>query len=171
MKRTTLLLIATVLSTGLWAQSKTLKSFHEKYHDDRDATNITIDGTLLNLVGALAAYAEDDEEAQAFANIAKNIKSMNILSVPMYGTGLSGKEVSGLRRNLKKESYEELMTMRDGDQKINFLADADEKQLRNMVVLVEDKDELVVMNINGLLNMKDLSKLVSNRKHWSNTDH
>ena len=170
MKRFTFILAAALISSGLFAQSKSIKKFQEKYQNDRDATTVTIDGKLLDLAGSIAAFAEDDEEAQAFARIAQNIEFLNILSVPLYGSGLSHEEIADLRKQLKRESYDDLMQVRDGSQKINFLADAGEDKLRNMVVLIEDKDEFVMMSINGILNMKDLSTLVKDRNHWNKED-
>jgi len=155
-----------IVGASAFAQSKTVENFRQKYKDDRDAKVVSLSGSLFNLLSAVASWDENDEEAQAVSRIAKNIKSMDILSVPMYKTGLKDEDVDRMMSDLKGEKYEELMTARDGEEIVHFMTQGDDKSISNMVALIRDNDELTVLNINGTVAMEDLSYLIKNHNDW-----
>ena len=140
------------------AQSKTVDSFQDKYSDHDDATYVTIKGSLFNLVASIAEYDEDpDEDMQAFSRIADGINSMEVLKVPFYDTDLNRDEVKSLRSALEKEGYEEFLMVKEGKELINVMAQGAADEIRNMLVLIEEKEEFTLISIDGKLSMKDLS--------------
>lgn len=167
MKRTVVILFAAIVSVSTaLGQSKTIEKFHQKYKDDRDAKVVSLSGGLFELLSNIASWDESDEEAQAVSRIADNIKSMQILSIPMYKTGFNVSDIDKMRDDLSKENYEELMTARDGSDKVYFLTQGDNDTVKNMLVLIQEKEDFAVLNINGSLEMKDLSYLVKHHKDW-----
>ena len=167
MKKTTTLLAALVLvSTFAIGQSKSVESFKNKYKDDRDATVVTLQGNIFKLIGSIADYS-DDEDAQALSKVADGIKSMQILSLPKYETGLEAEEIKALKSSIQKESYEELMNMKEGRETVVVYSQGSEDEVRNMLILVEEKNEFVLINIDGVLKMKDLAYIASNHKKWN----
>ncbi len=167
MKKTTTLIAALVLvSTFTIGQSKSVESFKNKYKDDRDATVVTLQGNIFKLIGSIAEYS-DDEDAKALSKIAGGIKSMQILSLPKYETGLEADEIKQLKSNLKKESYEELMSMKEGRETVVVYSQGNEDEVRNMLILVEEKNEFVLINIDGVLKMKDLAYIANHHDKWN----
>jgi hypothetical protein len=158
MKKLTTLMIIAMLPFLAMAQSKTISSFQDKYSDHDDATYVTIKGSLFNLVASIAEYDEDpDEDMQAFGRIADGINSMEVLKVPFYDTNLNREEVKSLRSALAKEGYEEFLMVKEGKELINVMAQGAADEIRNMLVLVEEKEEFTLISIDGKLSMKDLS--------------
>ncbi|MCA6073693.1 DUF4252 domain-containing protein [Fulvivirga sedimenti] len=158
-----LLIVLLFASTAVYSQSKSAAEFQEKYKDDRDATVVSISGSLFNLFANIAEAAEEgDEEAQAMARIAKNINSMKIISVPVYRSGLQPDAILKLRKDLISEKYDELMQVRDGQDHVYFLAQGDEKEVRNMYVLIQEENDFTMLEIDGVLNMSDLAYLARN---------
>ena len=167
MKKTTTLLAALVLiSTFAIGQSKSVDAFKNKYKDDRDATVVTLQGNIFKLIGSIAEYS-DDEDAKALSKVADGIKSMQILALPKYETGLDSEEIKALKSNIKKESYEELMNMKEGRETVVIYSLGNEDEVRDMLILVEEKDEFVLINIDGVLRMKDLAYIANNHKKWN----
>lgn len=157
----TLVLIA-VTGASAFSQSKSAEAFRAKYENDRDAKVVTMNGSMFELLSNIADNMEDDEESQAIARIARGIKSMQVLAVPMFRSGLEPDEVENLHNDLLKEKYEELMQVRDGAQRVWFMAQGNTNELRNMIVLVREEEEFIMFNIDGTLNMKDLAYIVDN---------
>ncbi len=147
------------------AQSKSVEAFRDKYQDDRDAKVVTMNGSMFELLSSIAENMDESEDSEAISRIAKGIKSMQVLAIPVFRSGLQPEEIDKLHSDLKKEKYEELMQVRDKDQKIYFMAQGDENELRNMVVLVREDEEFIMFNIDGTLNMKDLAYIVDNHKN------
>ena len=152
--------------TTAWAQSQVVEDFQNKYKDDRDAKVVAINGGLFKILSGIASYGED-EEALAFSRISDNIKSMNILSIPLYKSGFDPDEIDEMRSNLEKDDYDELMTIRDGGDRIYIMAQGAKNEVRNMLVLIREEKEFVLMNIDGTLDMKDLAILAKNHKDWN----
>lgn len=167
MKKLLALLLIAGAATCTFGQSKTIEDFQNKYGEDRDAKVVSLNGSLFKLLGSIASYDEEDEDAQTIARIAGNINSMEILSIPMYKSGFDNKSFDDMRSQLKGEKYEELMTVRDGSDRVYFMTQGTASQVKNMLVLVREEDEFTVMNINGSLDMKDLAYLAKHHKNWN----
>ena len=121
MKKLALTLLVVLSASAIWAQSKTIENFHSKYHEDRDAKVVSLSGNLFQLIGSMASFDEESEDAKTIARIADGIKSLDILAIPMHKSGFGAKDVEQMRADLKKEKYEELMTVRDGSDNVYFL--------------------------------------------------
>jgi hypothetical protein len=166
MKKLTGLMIIAMLPFLAMAQSKSVTSFQDKYSSHDDVTYVTVKGSLFNLIASIAEYDDDaDEDTQAMARIASGIKSMEVLQVPFYDTDLNREEVATFRNALAKEDYEEFLMVKEGKELINVMAQGASDEIRNMLVLVEEKEEFTLISINGTLSMKDLSYL---SKHHQN---
>jgi len=167
MKKLTGLMIIAMLPFLAMAQSKSVSAFQDKYSDHEDVTYVAVKGSLFNLIASIAEYDEDpDEEMEAMARIANGIKSMEVLKVPYYETDLDRDEVATLRSSLQKDSYEDFLTVKEGKELINVMAQGAEDEIRNMIVLVEEKDDFTLISINGTLSMKDLSYLSKNHHNF-----
>ena len=165
MKRLTGLILALALPIAMMAQSESVEKFQDKYSEDRDATFVSIRGSLFNFIASIADF-DDDPETQAIGRIADGIKSMQVLQVPYFESDLSRTEVVALRSALAKEKYEELMSVKEGREYVNILAQGSASEIRNMLILVDNKDEFTLINIEGKLSMEDLSYLSKNHRNW-----
>jgi hypothetical protein len=164
-------LIAVVFFSAMFSltygQSKAVEDFSNKYKNDRDAKVISLNGGLFELFSNIAKFADEDEDAKVMGRIAAGIKSMNVLSLPMYKTGLEVKEIDDLKNKLKSEKYEELMTLREGTDRIYIMAKTTDSKINNMLMLINsDDDDFTLINIDGTLEMKDLAYLAKNQKDW-----
>lgn len=169
MKKLATLLFLALLPFMVQAQSKSVTSFMDKYSDHDDVTYVVIKGSLFNLISSIAEYDdgdEPDEDLQALGRMADGIKSMTILKVPYFETDLNRDEVKSLRANLQKENFEEFVSVKEGKELVNILAQGEEDEIRNMLVMVEEKEEFTLISINGKLSMKDLSYLSKNHDNF-----
>jgi len=169
MKKLTTLMIIAMLPFLAMAQSKSVSAFQDKYSDHDDVTYVTIKGSLFNLIGSIAEYDDDedpDEDLQAFGRIANGINSMEVLRVPFYDTDLNREDVASLRNSLTKENYEEFLMVKEGKELVNVMAQGAADEIRNMLILVEEKNEFTLISIDGTLSMKDLSYLSKNHRNF-----
>jgi hypothetical protein len=155
-----------LVSGGLFAQSKSAEAFRAKYQDDRDAKVVSVSGNLFQLLANIANEVEEDEDAKALARIASEIRSMHILSVPLLKSGLELAEIKKLRSDIMNEKYEEFFTARDGKENIQVLAQGSKSEVRNMLVLIQSDDEFVLMNVDGVIDVKDLAVMARNHDKW-----
>lgn len=165
MKRLAGLVLALALPLTIMAQSNVVVDFQDKYSDDRDATFVSIKGSLFNFVASIADI-DDDPEAQALGRIAEGIRSMQVLQVPYFESDLSRADIENLKRALNKEDYEELMSVKDGKEYVHILAQGSANEIRNMLILVDDKNDFTMISIDGKLSMEDLTYLSKTHGSW-----
>lgn len=163
MKRTVIILIILMLPLGAFAQSNAIEKFRNKYQQDRDATSVTISGSLFQLISQIAELSDEyDEDIEALTKLTAKVKSMHILSIPMHYTGLNQEEIKSLKNDLLAEKYEELISIKDDNKTMNFYATGSETQLKNMLVLIDEVNNFTILNVDGDLDLKELSKLAKN---------
>lgn len=167
-KIATLIALIGLVTTVSFGQSKTIERFQSKFEDDRDAKVVHINKGLFRLLSAVASFAEDDEDAQVVARIGDGINSMDILAVPYQRVGLSLSDFDDMRKDLQREDYEELMTVRDGDERVYIMTKGDENEVRDMVILVREHKDFIVMNMNGVIRMADLAWMAKHHDKWDN---
>ena len=51
------------------------------------------------------------------------------------------------------------MSMKEGRENINILSQGSDSEIRNMLILVDNKDDFILISIEGVLSMEDLSYL------------
>ena len=158
MKKLMSIVLFSAIATFAFGQSKAVEDFNNKYKNDRDAKVVSLNGGIFELVANIAQFAHDDEDAEVIGRLASGIKSMNILSLPMYRTGLEVSDIDNLKNNLKSEKYEELMTVREGRDRVYFMAKTGGDKISNLLMLINsDDDDFTLINIDGSIEMKDLA--------------
>lgn len=104
MKKSVITVFALFIGLGFaLGQSKTVREFQERYQDDRDAKVVHLNGSLFKLMSTIASYDTEDEDAQVIARIGDNIKSMDVVSVPLFDSGFMPADFEGMKSDLRSE--------------------------------------------------------------------
>ena len=161
-----LLIALLLLPATVFGQSKSIESFINQYQDNDDVSVVSIEGSLFSLIASMADFEDEDiedaEEMEAVKRIFSNIESMKIVSVPYRVAKFDNTKIKEFRADLKKDKYSELMSLRDDGKDMTFMAQGEDSELSNMVVLINEDDKLTVLSIIGSLEMKDLALLARN---------
>jgi 23S rRNA pseudoU1915 N3-methylase RlmH len=105
-----------------------------------------------------------DKEIQEYVELIQNLKEIKIFKT---NNTEMGKELNkDAESYAKSNKLEELMRMRDGDKKISFLykpgkTDDQISQLFMHINGMEDDNETIVIIINGLIDLKQVSRLAN----------
>lgn len=165
MKRLSGLVLALILPIAVFAQSPAVEKFQDKYRGEKHASFVTIEGNLFKFVAGFAEM-DDDPELQAFGRIADGLRSMRVLSMNYFDVDLSKADVANLKDDLRKEKYESLMSVKDGRQYVDIMAKGSDSEIRDIVIVVDDKDDFTLLSLEGRLSTKDLAYLSRNHKEW-----
>lgn len=165
---TSILLAFALMPLVANAQSKTASNFYSKYRDLDEATFVDINGSIFNFMSGLSKYADDDDEdkkdIEAAGRILGAIKAMQVLSIPYKY--ISKTEIQALRKDLKREHFEQLMTVHDDDADIDILAQGANDELENITFLIDKEDSFVLLTFQGTLSMEDVAYLAKNKSTW-----
>ncbi len=169
MKKLTILLIAIALIPSLVvAQTKSISEFQDKYREMDDATFVDISGSFFNFISNIANYVDEDDkdkkDVEAAGRILGAIKAMQVLKIPL--NLISKSDISSLEHNMKREKYEDLMTIKEKDSYINILAQGSGSELKNVTFLIDQEDDFILFTFQGTFSMSDVSYLVKNKNSW-----
>jgi hypothetical protein len=161
MKKFTFFCLLTVLPFFLFSQ-KSINKFYHKYKRAANTTAITIPGFVLGLGAGIARKHVDKDEKDALLamELTKSIKSVRFLV--MEETNLvSYKDYNNLIDGLKKKGkISELITMTEGDTRINILVRDKRKHISNFIIIFSEEDEFVMISMKTKLRYKDLNKFL-----------
>lgn len=153
MKRLALIiLMLTAMSASLCAQKSPVDDLFDRYNGKEGFTSVYISSKMFSL---LARIDSDDEE---FRNLVTRIKGIRILSLDstavVRGINFASELMPGLRRN----GYEELMTVREQSGDVFFMIREVGGRIAELVMITGGGGTSVV-SIQGDLDLKTIASL------------
>lgn len=134
------------------------QSIFDKYEDMDEVGSVTINKSLIRLAGNIAAFDEEDQEAQDFAEISRGLDGIKVFITE--DVAVSKDMAATVRKYLKSAKLEELMRVKDKDANVKFYIKhgKDEDHVRELLLFVSDIDH---GQFGGVNNRKFESVLVS----------
>lgn len=151
MKNTILALFLIGLPLIGMSQTPVIKSFYDKYKNMDKVQDVQLQGWLLEL----ASTFTDEESA---GNLLKKITQLRVLIMD-EGNLVSQQEYKSLLKEVKKSQFEELIQIKDGDQKIEFLIREKGETITDVLVVINGPDDFVMLSLEGKLKFSDLNDL------------
>ncbi|HLF33408.1 MAG TPA: DUF4252 domain-containing protein [Cyclobacteriaceae bacterium] len=137
-------------------QSNALLEFHNKYKDYGDYFSFRIEGGLLK---ALSRIETDDPEAGDFLEMISKIDAIDIHSIHVKESDFGESDFREITRKIKKEKFEDLITVVGEDKKINFLVRESGGKITDLLLIINHPEEFTLLNISGEIDLSTISKL------------
>ena len=155
--KTTLTIIAIIfISLTTHAQNDAISKFFEKYQNDEDFTQVNITSRMFGLFTDMEV---DSEEDQAILDAISKISSIKILTKEHTNKGIAlYKEAFS---KLPKGEFDELMSVKDGDEKMKFLIKEKGNIISELLMISGGHDEFFIVSIVGDIDLKQISKISS----------
>ncbi len=151
MKNLLVILSLTILPLFSFAQNQPIETFYNKYMQFSEVSNINLEGWLLQMV---ASYTDDSDSADLIEKITK----LRVMIVDEKGLVAKSDKIN-LMKGLKKKGFEDLMQVRDGNSKIDFMLRESNKKITNVIMTVDDGDSFILLSLEGNMSWKDLKNL------------
>jgi len=149
-----LLLAIPLFSPAIFAQNTEIQGFIEQHKSDKGFTYAFLSKDLFEVATKTSIKNED---WNGLHNVIKNIGSLSILAaedikngVPLY------KEV---RELIPNNEFDELLTVRDGNENVRIWAKSEENMVTDLVLLVGSPDEFVLVCFAGNLELGNIAQL------------
>ncbi len=146
------LILSVVFAIHTQAQSDALEKIANKYEGKDGVTSVTVTKSMFELFSEMETEGEDQE----FISILKNLNEIRILTVENDKDLVFYKEVTS---NISTSGYQKLMEVNDGGEKVKFFVVKKEGKITKFLLLVGSSSESVVIYIDGIIDMKQISKL------------
>jgi hypothetical protein len=140
-------------------QSQAVMDFHNKYKDNGKYLSVHIEGGLLKM---LSNVDTNDEDTREFLNAVSKIEGIDIHSINRDEGDFGESDINSFKRDIKRENFDELMIVRDGDSDINFLIKEKRGKINELLLVVDEPDDFTIVNISGEIDLKTIAKVTEN---------
>ena len=134
-----------------FCQHESIEKFYNKYIEDEKVTDINLNGWVLSLASLIA----DEKTGEEVLNKITQLRIMIAEEKNIVSNG----DLKKLMKDVRKNSFEDLITVRDGNDRINFMIREEGNTITNVLVIVNGDDEFILLSLEGALNLEDLKKL------------
>lgn len=159
MKKLILSLVSVVIMLPIFAQSPSDVLF-EKYNGQDGYTTVHISQELFKMLATME-IEDGEEDLEEMKNMMENLEYIRIL---MYdGDDAAPASLDNFRNELKKfdlEGFTELMVVKEDNEEVRFMVQkVNDKEISELLLLINGPDELGFVSIKGLIDMKSISKM------------
>lgn len=138
-------------------------SFKAKYASA--GTTIRVNG-LMKLGLGIALKNENDPDTRHILQILKKMKGVEIHIIPGSAAHFSPSDVVRLSRALDKSHYDQLVSVRKGNQLVNLWALTDKDAFADPLALIYSGNEAVMVEMKGRLTAEDIQTLLNAGKKY-----
>ncbi len=155
MKKSAILLIMLCFwGIKVYSQSDAISTMFSKYEDDENFTKVSVTSKMFSLFTELEPEDEDDK---ALLEAISKIKGLKVLAADSIPNGKKlYKEASA---KVKKGNFEELMSVRDGDEDMLFMINEKNGVVSELLMLVGGEKNFFILSLFGEIDLKEISKL------------
>jgi len=147
---------STLISYG---QSETIQKWHDKYDD---AFVMFFYKSTLNMLNM-----KDSEE---FAELVSGIDKMKLLRIDKESDSFTNEQYKELVSDYRDEDFEELMTLKQKEMKINAYIKEDDGETEGIVVLVNETSNLIILDIKGSVPLSKIEELAEYAGDFANSN-
>jgi len=152
-----LILLTLVTVAPAFGQLDAINQFFEDYRNNSEFTQINISPKMFEMLATMDEESEMDSETM---EMIKSLTGLKILTTELTPR----KYYEEFLARVETSSYEELMTIRDGDSDVKFLIkDSDGGNIVNeLLLLVGGDTDFVLMSFAGKIHLDKVAKLAKN---------
>jgi hypothetical protein len=149
-----------LLPNSIQAQSKALEALQRKYKGSEESLSLHVNGHLLRLL----LWFDGNEQDAEVKEMVKGVKHVRVLKLPNNQRSMNLQEFKSLKSDIRKESFDELMTFRSDDSNVDILIKEKNDTISELLLLVNDNDHFVVMALRGKIDLDKVFKIAGKVK-------
>lgn len=142
--------IAMAMPQQAQAQNDAISKYFEKYMDDESFTVVYISSKMFKMFAKIDP--DMDEEVK---DVIKDLRGLRILMKESDGKKYYKEAIKKIDFN----EYEELMTVRTGDENVKFVIKETNNIIEELLLIVGGDDQFVLLSFVGKIDLAKISKL------------
>ena len=166
MKRLFIAAICSLMALPVMAQEDALKDLpgfvdfgemNSIYGEPK--VNISIGGTLLNFVGAMAR--NEDPEVAAIFNKLKGVR-VSVYSTEEVGAEAAFSQVADVKDWLTSSNWDPIVQVNEDDEQVQIFMNLEGEKMNGLTLMVVNDEEAIFINVIGQLDPSELSQVMDN---------
>lgn len=150
------LLIVTMQSC-IVSQKPKMGFFDNPYYDYGGAQFTSINVPMFLAKPIVKKALREDGESEELINLIKKISDVKAMTIENGNSEM----VADFAKYLKKDNYEEWMTVKKEKETINFQAKQKGEEIRRLMITITSGSELVLVDVSGKFTADDISRLIN----------
>lgn len=165
MKNLYILILVTLFTQVSFGQSRSINKFinHHKVQDN--ALAVTVPGWMMDLAAYSTRFADLDEEVRELVSFSDNIKKIRFLII-QENADVKEKDFTKLLDGLKREKFEDLMTVHSEETDVRLMVKENGETIRNITAVIKSEGNVVLLTLSGKFKYEDLKKM----KMWNDVN-
>ncbi|MEZ5083721.1 MAG: DUF4252 domain-containing protein [Bacteroidales bacterium] len=155
-------MLALILPITGFSQSSKVAGLFDKYSGTDGFTTVDINKGLFELFAEIEA---DDPEFDDFQKAIEGLESMRLIAYSINEQEGDEKTresfIAEINKTVPFNEYKELMVVKDKDANINFYAKSEKQIITEMLMIVDGKNEAVLLSLFGVIDLNYVAKLGS----------
>ena len=151
MKKIIFLIALFVTPFLAFSQHESIEKFYNKYMDHEQVDNVSLSGWILQMASKFANEKTGEE-------VLKKITQLRIM-VAQEKNIVTKSDLNQLMKDVRKNDFEDLMTVRDGTDRVHFMIREEGDVITNALVIINGDNEFILLSLEGALDFKDLKEL------------
>ena len=152
MKISTLIFALALGATSAFSQSDSFLTIKNTFKGGEDVHSVSLAGWLCRMVLNMSGEHE-------FKDVITDVKSIRFISVPQQQFRTKKVSVAGFKGVLNEDEFHELANFRDSGDYVTFYVQEHKGKHDRFFILVENRDEVVGIEMHGKIDMNALLEL------------
>lgn len=145
------------LQSCIVSQKPNMGFFDNPHYDYRGAQFTSINVPMFLAKPIVKKSLRDDGESEELINLIKKISDVKVMTIENGNSEM----VADFAKYLKKDNYEEWMTVKKEKETINFQAKQNGEEIRRLMITISSGSELVLVDVSGKFTADDISRLIN----------
>jgi len=142
------------------AQTKAINTFYKKHKKVEGANHMSIPAFAIDIAASIVKMSAETEQERQGIRLLKKVNKVKLLTFE-NGDPYMSQEFKQLKSNLKKESFDEMLSMRDGGTRLEFMVRPRKGKLKNIILYIKDGTEVSMISLKTKIKLKDIQRLLN----------
>lgn len=148
---------AITLQSCIVSQKPNMGFFDNPHYDYRGAQFTSINVPMFLAKPIVKKALREDGESEELINLIKKVSDVKVMTIENGNSEM----VADFAKYLKKDNYEEWMTVKKEKETINFQAKQKGEVIKRLMITIASGSELVFVDVSGKFTADDISRLIN----------
>ena len=139
------------------SQKPNMGFFDNPYYDYGGTQFTSINVPMFLAKPIVKKALREDGESEELINLIKKVSDIKVMTIENGNSEM----IADFAKYLKKDNYEEWMTVKKEKETINFQAKQKGEEIKRLMITIASGNELVFVDVSGKFTANDISRLIN----------
>lgn len=139
------------------SQKPHMSFFDNPYYDYGGAQFTSINVPMFLAKPIVKKSLRDEGESEELINLISKVSDIKVMTIENGNSEM----ISDFAKYLKKDHYEEWMTVKKEKETINFQAKQKGEEIKKLMITIASGSEMVLVDISGKFTADDISRIIN----------